>query len=582
MISGSELPIGLVETPSRPIPVARWAGWLALNLVLALAYGLRLWMIHNVPGNVFYDAAVRSMGTSWHNFFFGALEPGGTVSVDKPPVDLWLQVTTTSVLGFGLVGLHLPEALGGVAACGLLFGALRRPFGFAAALLSALALTVLPASVLTARSDTMDSVLAALEVAALWCSWRSLESGRMRWSVLAAAVMGVAFNVKLSEMLIALPALTLLWLWAAAPGTRVRVVLATGGTFLVVALSWTAIASLTPTDQRPFPVGSANGSIWHVTLLYDGLERLSSHGGKGTAEGGVGPLRLLSAGPMQYWTLIGVALLTTSLLGLLALSVLLARGRERVRTALRGSPGRFVVGIVVWFLTGLVAFSAMERLQVRYLEAFAPAVCAVFGISLSTLWRARPDRRRDSSECREELGSHRVVGLRVFLVCVGLGLLAVSLSKDAYVIGRARSDSLLSDFGTPALSLYLRSHNDGARYEVASANVNDVIGLVARDGRPVLILDSVDGQLMHTRSLRAQVAGGRVRFYLDPHDCYANPHCPTNDRWAYTHSTPLAGYPGLRRFDLHPSGASATSAADRSAWRPTAVRASDPPSSPPR
>jgi hypothetical protein len=542
--TGTHLAIRSAETPTR----ARWAVWLALSLILVLAAALRLWMIHDVPGNVFYDAAVRSMGTSWHDFFFGALEPSGTVSIDKPPVDLWLQVAATRVLGFDLVGLHLPEALGGVAACGLLFGALRRPFGFAAALLAALALAVLPVSVLTARSDTMDSVLAALEVAALWLSWQALQSGRMRWSLLSAAVMGVAFNVKLAEMLIALPALALLWLWAAAPGSRVRVVAATAGTFLAVALSWTAIASLTPASQRPFPIGSANGSIWHVTLVYDGLARLSGHGATGTAEGGAGPLRLLSAGPAQYRTLIGVALLATSLLGLLALGVLLARGREYVRMALGSPPGRFAVGIVVWFLTGLVAFSAMERLQVRYLEAFAPALCAVFGVSLSALWHGGLDGR-SSSERRGDRTSNRVVGLRIFLVCVGLGLLTASLNKDAYVIRRARTDSLLTDFSTPALSRYLRAHRDGTHYEVAAANINDVVGLVARDDLPVLVLNSVDGPLIPTKSLQAQVAQHRVRFYfVAPHPCHNGRHCLYNQIWAYAHSTPVPGQPGLRRF----------------------------------
>jgi 4-amino-4-deoxy-L-arabinose transferase-like glycosyltransferase len=273
VIGEPDLAIGSVAPPARS-PPGRWGLRLAVGLMLVLAASLRLWMIHDVSGNVFYDAAVRSMGTSWHNFFFGALEPGGTVSIDKPPLDLWLQVAATSVLGFGLVGLHLPEALGGVAACGLLFGALRGPFGLAPALLGTLALAVLPVSVLTSRSDTMDSVLAALEVAALWLSWRALETGRMRWSVLSAAAMGLAFNVKLGETLIALPALALLWLWAAGRGMRMRVALATAGTFLVVALSWTAIASLTPTSKRPFPIGSANGSIWHVTLVYNGLDVL--------------------------------------------------------------------------------------------------------------------------------------------------------------------------------------------------------------------------------------------------------------------------------------------------------------------
>jgi 4-amino-4-deoxy-L-arabinose transferase-like glycosyltransferase len=542
-----ELTIRPVEIPSRLHPSARWAGWLAMGVVLMLAFALRLWTIHDVPGNIFYDAAVRSMGASWHDFFFGALEPSGTVSIDKPPVDLWLQVAATGVLGFGLIGLHLPEALGGVAACGLLFGALRRPFGFAAALLAALALAVLPVSVLTARSDTMDSVLAALEIGALWLSWRALESAHMRWSVLSAAVMGVAFNVKLGEMLVALPTMALLWLWAAAPGTRVRVVLATAGTFLAVALSWTAIASLTPTGERPFPIGSANGSIWHVTLVYNGLDRLSSHGATGTAEGGAGPLRLLSAGPMQYWTLIGVALLATSLLGLLALAGLLAQGPERLRTAIRNPPGRLAVGIAVWFLIGLVAFSAMERLQVRYLEAFAPAVCAVLGLSLSTLWR-RSLSSRGSLGRRGSSGNHGLLGLRIILAGVGLGLLATSLSKDAYVIRRARSDSLLTDLSTPALSRYLRAHHDGIRYEVASSNINDIVGLVGRDDLPVLVLNSVDGSLTRTKKLQAQVAQGRVRFYFAPHACHRGRHCPGNQIWAYAHSTPVPGQPGLRRF----------------------------------
>lgn len=513
-------------------------------MILVLASVLRLWLIQDVPGNVFYDAAVRSMGHSWHDFFFGALEPSGAVSIDKPPVDLWLQVATTRVLGFAPVGLHLPEALGGVVACGLLFGALRRPFGVAIATLAALALAVLPISVLTGRSDTMDAVLAALEVAALWCSWRALESGRMRWSLLAAAVMGVAFNVKLGEMLIALPALALLWLWAAAPGMRMRVAAASAGTFLAVALSWTAVASLTPSGRRPFPIGSANGSIWHVTLLYNGLNRLSGPGATATPLGGAGPLRLLSAGPSQYWTLLGIVLLATSLLGLLALGALAARGREHLRMVLRGSPGRFAVGIVAWFLTGLVAFSAMERLQPRYLEAFAPAVCAVLGLSLGVLWRGGAVAGRDSPN-PERL---RVLALRVALVCVGIGLLAASLSKDAYVIDRARTDSVLTDFSTPGLSRYLRAHRGGARYEVASANVNDVVGLIARDDLPVLVLNSVDGSLTRTNILRAQVARGRVRFYYAPRACVGGRHCPGNETWANAHSTPVPGQPGLRFF----------------------------------
>ena len=93
--------------------------------------------IGKVAPDPFYDAAVRSMGLSWHNFFFGAFEPGGSVSIDKPPVDLWLQVASVKLLGFSTTTLKLPEALAGIASVPLLFAAVRRmwstPAGLAAA-----------------------------------------------------------------------------------------------------------------------------------------------------------------------------------------------------------------------------------------------------------------------------------------------------------------------------------------------------------------------------------------------------------------------------------------------------------------
>jgi hypothetical protein len=200
---------------------------------------------------------------------------------------------------------------------------------------------------------------------------------------------------------------------------------------------------------------------------------------------------------------------------------------------------------MVWFLIGLIAFNAMERLQVRYLEAFAPAVCAVFGLSLSTLWRGSVNRRVSSGDP----GSRGVLIVRIVLVCAGLGLLTASLNKDSYLIHRARTDSLLTDFSTPALSRYLRTHRDGTHYEVASANINDIVGLVARDGLPVLVLNSVDGSLTRTKSLQTQVAQRRVRFYfVASHPCHGGRHCPGNQIWAYAHSTPVPGQPGLRRF----------------------------------
>ena len=93
-----------------------------------------------MPGDPFYDAAVRSMPLSLHNFLLGAYEPGGSLAVDKPPLDLWLQVLSTQLLGFGSVALKLPPALAGTAAVAVLYDAVRRVLGSAAGLAAALAL----------------------------------------------------------------------------------------------------------------------------------------------------------------------------------------------------------------------------------------------------------------------------------------------------------------------------------------------------------------------------------------------------------------------------------------------------------
>ncbi|MEA2375176.1 MAG: hypothetical protein QOD53_1639, partial [Thermoleophilaceae bacterium] len=183
------------------------AAWLRSPLVplAALVAGaglLRLWALGGAHANPYYDAAVRSMGLSAHNFLLAAYEPGGSVAIDKPPLDLWLQVASVKLLGFGPRGLIAPQALASTAAVGLLYGFVRRGFGRAAGLAAAAALAVLPISVVTARSDTMDSLAMALSLAAAWLTVRAAQTGRLRWLVAAGAVCGLNFEVKLFESLL--------------------------------------------------------------------------------------------------------------------------------------------------------------------------------------------------------------------------------------------------------------------------------------------------------------------------------------------------------------------------------------------
>ncbi|MEA2142844.1 MAG: hypothetical protein QOI64_1274, partial [Solirubrobacteraceae bacterium] len=202
----------------RPLALARTGASTAIVAITALAAVLRFANFSQVPSNSFYSAAVRSMGQSWHNFLFGAFEPAAQVSIDKTPVDLWLQVASTKLFGFSSVAVRLPEAIAGVLAVPLLYDLVRRLLGRTAGLGAAAALALLPISIVTAHSNTMDSLMMALDVLAAWLVVVGAQR-RSTWLLVAAgAVLGLAFNVKVFEGLIVLPALGVLaWLASDLP-----------------------------------------------------------------------------------------------------------------------------------------------------------------------------------------------------------------------------------------------------------------------------------------------------------------------------------------------------------------------------
>ena len=396
-----------------------WWAWGALALITAAAAVLRLIQLGQVPPDPFYDAAVRSMGLSWHNFFFGAFEPSGSVSIDKPPVDLWLQVASTKLVGFSETALKLPEALAGIASVPLLFAAVRRMWNVPAGLVAALALAVLPIEVITSRSDTMDGVMMLLIVLTLLLVVHACRTGRERWLFAGAAALGVAFDVKLLESLVALPGLAV-FAYLGLPWGRSRRLLTLGAAaavYVVVALAWLSATLLFPAHERPYAIGSTNGSAWNAAFVFNGTDRL---GGKSpepqtlyrrgyhyptATQSERDHIPILPPSTTRLFALVGplsgerlgLELLMALLLGAPALIDTLIRDR---RTRTHGAQATDVLpgpvdasdarmhravagGLGLWLLTGIVLFSHMTRLHPRYVEAFMPAVATLLGIGIA-------------------------------------------------------------------------------------------------------------------------------------------------------------------------------------------------------
>jgi 4-amino-4-deoxy-L-arabinose transferase-like glycosyltransferase len=448
------------------------------------------------------------------------------------------------------------------------------------------------------------------------------------WLLAAAAVLGLAFNVKLFEALVPAPAF-LLFLWLGGRRERLRARLArlasAGCVFAVVACAWLVFVSLTPAHDRPWPIGSTNGSVWNAVFVYNGYDRIAGapagaitsalaalagpHPASAAAVSAVispaGPLRLFAHNEIDYGGLVGTALFAAFVMALLALSPLVARLASRPRAGPRSAAvepleGAAIAGVAAWLVLGYLLFSFSSRAHPRYLEAFTPAIAIALGVSLVVLARrARHDRRWSQilvfalvlCVVEAAAGSGRLSrdGLfAVALAAIALAAAALALARrsgrgdlvaaqwtpsavaatllvalialvmlvDDVRLIRDGSGVQASEVAVPArltdaLSRFLASHQDGARYEVAVSAPTLAAPLIVKDGRPLLLLTSVYARpLLTLEQLRRDAARGAVRYVFSEGICpgpqYTTlPACSSSDRWVRAHAKDVTAQLGL-------------------------------------
>jgi 4-amino-4-deoxy-L-arabinose transferase-like glycosyltransferase len=280
-------PLGGESDAQRRVRVRDRVGLnhVALTAVLALSAVLNLnHLSRNGYANTFYSAAVRSMLRSWHNFFFVSFDPGGMVTVDKPPLGLWVQGLSAELFGFHPLSLLLPEAIAGVLAVGALYWVVTPRFGPAAGVMSALALAVFPSFVAVSRDNNLDALLILLMILACGVGLRAIGSGRLLSLLGCAALVGLAFNTKTLAAYLVVPGLALGYLVCApgSPARRAAQLLAAGVVLLLVSASWSLVVELTPAAHRPFVGGSVNNTERDLTFGYNGFGRVEGQvGGPG-------------------------------------------------------------------------------------------------------------------------------------------------------------------------------------------------------------------------------------------------------------------------------------------------------------
>jgi 4-amino-4-deoxy-L-arabinose transferase-like glycosyltransferase len=396
-------------TPWRsPADQPAWArpALLATAAVAAVAYS---WGMAGASVESFYGAAARSMSESWHDFIFGAFDPAGTVTVDKLPGALWVQALSLRVFGFHIWALVLPQAVEGVLTVLVLYQAVRRLAGPAAGLTAAAVLAVMPVTVLLGRGNVSDSLLILLLVLAADAMSAALLTGSLRQLLLAGVWVALAFQAKMIQAWLVLPALAAAYL-VAAPAARLRTrcahVALAGLVTAVVSLSWMTAVSLVPSQNRPYVDGSGDDSVYTQVFDYNGLGRLT--GNWASLAGPPSPIVVAAKESGQLLTAetIGIKaswhrllagpfaadtgwLLPAAVAG--ALGVLISRRREGRRDPLRAA----VVLWGGWWLVLAVFFSVGTFINSYYVAALVPPVAALCGTGIAACGpRPWPDRVR--------------------------------------------------------------------------------------------------------------------------------------------------------------------------------------------
>ena len=263
---------------------SRARAWTTLALILIILLGtfFRFYQLGTTGyGNDYYAATVKSMLTSWHNFFFVSYEPGGSVSVDKPPLGFWLEALSALIFGVNGFALALPNALAGVFSILLLFFLIKKPFGRVPALIAALALACVPITIATERNNTIDGMLVFMLLLAVWAFIRAVEKPKFGYLILGTVFVGLAFNIKMLQAFMVLPALYLFYMLGAKYKWWRRFVnLGVASVVLIaVSLSWALIVDAVPASQRPYVGSSSNNSVMELIFGHNGIERLTNNTG---------------------------------------------------------------------------------------------------------------------------------------------------------------------------------------------------------------------------------------------------------------------------------------------------------------
>lgn len=412
-----------------------------IAIILLLSAGLHFARLGQEGlANLYYAAGVKSMLMNWHNFFFVAFDPGGFITLDKPPVGFWLQAVSAKIFGFEGWSLILPQALAGVASVYLIYVVVKRYHGEGTGLSAALVLALTPIFVAASRNNTIDGLLVLVLLFSVLVFLPAAEELSLKKLLLAFFLIGVGFHIKSLEAYMILPAFYVTYFFTCSGNFKKKVGHLAVGTLVLIAASlpwFIAVDSVAP-ENRPYVGSSETNSELDLAIGYNGLGHFLGYGIRvpgrsgqtrnftdGAPQGGSVPAQAPGSGQPPAGISPGGQQMTPALVAM------------RLTGGETGQPGLFrlfnrqlggqiswllplaLMGIVLslfqlyqrtlpeksrmkllfwsfWLIPQMIFFSVAQGAHRYYLVMMAPAIAALAAICFSTLaeWSRGEGKRR--------------------------------------------------------------------------------------------------------------------------------------------------------------------------------------------
>ncbi|MBN2441150.1 MAG: glycosyltransferase family 39 protein [Spirochaetales bacterium] len=389
--------------------ILKWQNFLLL-LIICISMFFSLFLIHQDGFiNEYYSVTVKSMLTSFHNWFFLSYDPNGFISIDKPPLGLWIQSLFVLLFGFNIYAMILPQAIAAVFSILLIFILLKKYFGETAGLLSAFLFAMTPIVVAVTRNNTVDMQLICMLLLSLYFLMLSVEKGKVRFLFISFIIFALGFNIKAMESFVVLPAFFVFYIFTKNKNTTLKtgkkIVFLFISFIVMVVLSFAWILSVdnVPENKKPFVGGSMRNTRMDLTIGYNGIIRIvpgtvldtlankmdDPDRIKSNESGNVSDFFKFEIGNPGFLRLFNYQitdqilwLLPIILIGILGTGICFYQDKNKDKNKFL-----FYIFWIVWPVPMLFIFSIAGYVHRYYLVMIAPAFAVLAGIGLVSLWK---------------------------------------------------------------------------------------------------------------------------------------------------------------------------------------------------